>query len=202
MTGLRTLAAALLSVLALGAAGASLGGDTAPSGEEPQLAVGTPPPVPVPSGGGGGTPLDDPFLPIAVVVAGVCLIGVAYAFRGVFDRGGPDAVEEGAADPGVAALGSIAGAAADRIENSSEAENEVYRAWAAMVDHLAVDRPEATTPGEFADAAVDAGMAREDVTALTELFEEVRYGERDPGARAELAVDTLRRIEERYAGES
>ncbi len=60
--------------------------------------------------------------------------------------------------------------------------------------------PDAATPTEFAAAAVDAGMAREDVEALTEVFEAVRYGAAEPtAAREREAVEALRRIERAYA---
>ncbi|WP_436935519.1 DUF4129 domain-containing protein [Halovenus marina] len=77
------------------------------------------------------------------------------------------------------------------------AENEVYRAWEEMVEHLDVDDPDSTTPGEFASAAVDAGMQREDVTDLTHLFEDVRYGGQDPtDSREQQAREIRERIDE------
>ncbi|WP_390215270.1 DUF4129 domain-containing protein [Halobaculum halobium] len=79
-------------------------------------------------------------------------------------------------------------------------ENEVYRAWREMTGALAVDNPRSTTPAEFAVAAVDAGMDRDDVDTLTDLFEAVRYGaEPVTPEREREAVDALRRIEETYA---
>lgn len=98
------------------------------------------------------------------------------------------------------AVGARAGEAADRLESDADLENEVYRAWREMTGALAVDNPRSTTPAEFAAAAVDAGMAREDVTTLTEAFEAVRYGDEPATAEREReAVDALRRIEEAYA---
>ncbi|QZY00424.1 DUF4129 domain-containing protein [Halobaculum rubrum] len=100
------------------------------------------------------------------------------------------------------AVGARAGEAADRLESDADLENEVYRAWREMTGALAVDNPRSTTPAEFAAAAVDAGMAREDVTTLTEAFEAVRYGDEPATAEREReAVAALRRIEEAYAGE-
>ncbi|MEZ3115924.1 DUF4129 domain-containing protein [Halobaculum sp. MBLA0147] len=102
-----------------------------------------------------------------------------------------------------AAVGSVAGEAADRLEDDADVENEVYRAWREMTTHLDVPRPRSSTPAEFAAAAVDAGMAREDVTALTEVFEEVRYGDRDVTTdRERRAVEALRNLEATYADES
>jgi len=114
--------------------------------------------------------------------------------------GGEEASEE-AVD--VAAVGAAAGRAADRIEETEDEEsfeNEVYRAWAEMTDSLTVDHPESSTPGEFAAAAVDAGLERDDVERLTRLFADVRYGGAEATAdRERTAVETLRRIETAYA---
>jgi hypothetical protein len=102
------------------------------------------------------------------------------------------------ADP--AAVGEVAGRAADRLEADADVGNEVYRAWREMTIHLDVSRPRSSTPAEFAAAAVDAGMDRADVTELTEVFEEVRYGGADPTPERERrAREALRNIEERYA---
>lgn len=110
--------------------------------------------------------------------------------------------EEESPDVDVAAIGRAAGEAADRIEGDADVENEVYRAWSEMTDLLDVPNPAASTPAEFASAAVDAGMAREDVDELTDLFEQVRYGGADPTAdRERRAVAALRRIEDAYAEE-
>ena len=102
--------------------------------------------------------------------------------------------------PDIGAVGRAAGAAADRIAEEADASNEVYRAWAEMTEYLAVEGPESSTPAEFAAAAVDAGMAPDDVRELTELFEAVRYGTDDATEeREERALAALRRIETAYA---
>jgi len=106
---------------------------------------------------------------------------------------------DGEAD--AAALGEIAGRAADRIESDTpgDSENEVYRAWREMTARLDTETPETTTPREFQQAAVDAGMAPDDVRELTGLFEQVRYGgEAATADREERAVQVLRRIESTY----
>lgn len=101
------------------------------------------------------------------------------------------------------AVGTAAGRAADRLEADADLENAVFRAWREMTDLLDVPRPRTSTPAEFADRAVDAGMDREDVDALTAVFEEVRYGGADPTAERERrAVDALRRIEAAYGDRS
>lgn len=111
--------------------------------------------------------------------------------------------EEPTDDVAVEQVGEAAGRAADRLDAADvDVDNEVYRAWREMTDHLDIRRPQSSTPGEFAAAAVDAGLDRGDVTELTRLFEEVRYGDRDPTERADRAVAILRRIEDAYGSEA
>lgn len=107
-------------------------------------------------------------------------------------------------DPSV--IAKIAGEAADRIERDadtdSDLENEVYRAWKQMTDHLEVESPQTSTPGEFAEEAITIGLAEDDVMALTGLFEMVRYGAAGATpAQEREAVDILRRIEASYQQE-
>ncbi|WP_396610529.1 DUF4129 domain-containing protein [Haloferax sp. S1W] len=103
--------------------------------------------------------------------------------------------------PNVAAVGRAAGVAAERIESGdADVENEVFRAWGEMTALLDVSNRASATPEEFAAVAVDAGMDRDDVTELTRLFEEVRYGGVEATVdRERRAVDALRNIEETYA---
>jgi hypothetical protein len=69
-----------------------------------------------------------------------------------------------------------------------------------MTELLDVDEPSSTTPGEFATAAVAAGLGRSDVDELTRLFEDVRYGSTEPSEDLEArALAVFRRIESRYA---
>ncbi|WP_293033289.1 DUF4129 domain-containing protein [Natronococcus sp.] len=99
-----------------------------------------------------------------------------------------------------AAVGSAAGRAADRIDEGTAADNEVYRAWREMTAPLEVDRPNSSTPREFADAAIEAGLERDHVDELTRLFEDVRYGGSETTAAMERrAVSVLRKIESEYA---
>ena len=149
--------------------------------------------------------------PVVLVFVGLVVVGaLALALSGrsglssvlspvTPDRGAPEGSDDPRPGATAAAVGRAAGRAADRIETGTDVENEVYRAWREMTDHLEVDRPESSTPGEFAAAAVDAGMIREDVTELTRLFEEVRYGgyEADED-RERRAVEALRELEREY----
>jgi len=162
---------------------------------------------------GGGEAIAQPSLIsqfLLVGVLGLLAVVAILVLTGDHDQTVADGAdgegEEDAADPvDVAAVGEAAGRAADRIEETDEGEsfeNEVYRAWAEMTDSLTVDHPESSTPGEFAAAAVDAGLEREDVEQLTRLFADVRYGGAEATAdREQAAVDTLRRIEATYAGD-
>jgi hypothetical protein len=155
-----------------------------------------------PPGGGGTGDASSPSLPLGLLaVLGLALVGVALVIRRVQGRSGEPGGEEAAdhgGDDRAAAVGRAAGRAADRLE-AGAADNEVYRAWREMTDLLEVEDPETSTPGEFADAAVDAGLAGEDVRELTRLFEDVRYGDAPPENYEDRAADVFRRIEAQYA---
>lgn len=157
-------------------------------------------------GGGGGTATPLPAESTALLAAlGLALVAAAALLvraTGDDDPGQPSTADE-SGHASAAAIGRAAGRAADRIERDAPADNAVYRAWREMAGHLEVADPATSTPAEFADAAVEAGMAPGDVDELTALFEDVRYGGRDPTEdREERAVDALRRIEAEYAGGS
>lgn len=108
--------------------------------------------------------------------------------------------EDATPDDAVDDVAAAAGAAADRIDTTADVDNEVFRAWREMTDHLDIPNPESSTTGEFAHAAIEAGMNRDDVLALKGLFDEVRYGQADPSAdREERAVSVLRDIESTYS---
>lgn len=95
-------------------------------------------------------------------------------------------------------IASAAGDAADEL--ADDTENGVYRAWARMAEVLDVEHPDTSTPREFADAALAAGLNPEDVSELTELFEEVRYGTTDvTPAQEDRAREALRRIEQTHS---
>ena len=162
----------------------------------------------LPGGGGGGsadgatqTFATDPPL-LAIALGAVLLLGVALALRSSGDEtDDTEPIPNPATD--VAAIGRAAGRSADRIAGESSVENEVYRAWREMTTHLGVERPQSSTPGEFARAATRAGMAHEDVTELTDLFRAVRYGgSAVTDDRETRAVAALRRIEREYADAS
>lgn len=137
----------------------------------------------------------------AVAVLGIAVLVAAVVLVQATDDA-PAASTEPPADPEptatAAAVGRAAGRAADRIEADAAVDNAVYRAWREMTDDLELPR-ETSTPGEFADAAVAAGMAPTDVRELTTLFEDVRYGgEAADEEREQRALAALRRIEDAY----
>lgn len=180
-----------------------------PTGDEWNLDL--PNATQLPAGGsGGGDPGSTlaptpPSIILTILLALTLVVALVLLVKSTEgDTMETDEVSEPEPEPDVqiAAVGRAAGEAADRIEAEGDLDNEVYRTWREMTAHLAVERPESSTPAEFAVAAVDAGMDRLDVGELTTLFEEVRYGDRPPTAeREERAVDALRRIETEYAEE-
>lgn len=145
------------------------------------------------------------LLVLLLTVVAVGVVAVAVYASGRDDGDVDDDVEtpEPPDDDATGEIGRVAGLAADRIDETGDGiENEVYRAWREMADSLEVASPETTTPREFQRAAVDGGMADDDVEALTSLFEAVRYGDREATEATERrAVETLRRIESSYGGE-
>lgn len=162
-------------------------------------------------GGEGGTGGDDADGPetIPAVLTVALLAGALIGVLGVFYLSGRDDEESPTAEEATsesesdrAAIGRAAGRAADELESAEGLGNAVYRAWAEMTAPLPVEHPESSTPAEFATAAVEAGMPRDEVTEVTALFEEVRYGGSEPSAGQEQrAVEALRRIEAAYAGD-
>lgn len=140
--------------------------------------------------------------PLLIAASLVLAVGGAFAFLYIVtdEHESLEAEEEPLEESvDLSKVGEAAGDAANRIERQADVSNEVYRAWSEMVRHLHVSNPEATTPDEFESRAIEAGMDSQDVSELTRLFEEVRYGEQDPAERETRALTALRRIEEAYA---
>lgn len=141
-------------------------------------------------------------------VLGVLLVGLlGLGVLGVLlheSRTTDDPDSAGTDGAALSAIGRSAGRAADRIaQTDTPLDNEVYRAWKEMTDHLDIEAPVTRTPEEFRATARSAGMAAPDVDVLTDLFRDVRYGGRRPtDEREAAATDALRRIEERYADEA
>jgi len=166
---------------------------------------------------GGGSPRADGesdqtrSLPLAPLLGFlmVVMVGITLLMRQLRLGSDDDTGEDGVESPEeTAAMGAIAGRAADRIEDSpaddgSDTDNEVYRAWGEMTAQLDIESGETTTPREFERRAAAAGMSPDDVRELTDLFETVRYGgEAATEERERRAVSVLRRIESTYGGGS
>lgn len=154
-------------------------------------------------GSGRATDTAQPSPPsrLVLLVLGLALVGAVVALVRTSDdeRTDSSGTDEGRS-ANAAAVGRAAGRAADRLERDAAVGNDVYRTWREMTELLDVDDPDTSTPGEFAAAAVEAGLGREDVDELTRLFEDVRYGDTQPVDEHERhAITVFRRIEERYA---
>ncbi|WP_435363362.1 DUF4129 domain-containing protein [Haloarchaeobius sp. DYHT-AS-18] len=166
------------------------------------------------SGSGDDEQRQQPFdVPLLLLLGGAGILAVvlvgAWSVSGDDDdedevvEVSEDAAQADDAPVDTQAISTAAGRAADRIESSSDVDNEIYRAWVEMTRHLPVDHPETSTPREFERAAVDAGFDRADVQTLTDLFESVRYGAADATPEREArAVEALRRLEAHNEGET
>ncbi|MFC6730687.1 DUF4129 domain-containing protein [Natronoarchaeum mannanilyticum] len=162
-----------------------------------------------PGGGGGpGDPVGSGNMLVTIALFGAVLVGVVAVFGAEYipwqrddDTTRAEVAEEASDDD--ESIGEAAGRAADRIESAEDsAENEVYRAWREMAESVDVGNPRTSTPAEFAAAAADAGLDRDRVAELTELFEAVRYGDRPvTEEREERAVAALREIEREHGGD-
>ncbi|HMB50851.1 MAG TPA: DUF4129 domain-containing protein [Natronoarchaeum rubrum] len=162
-------------------------------------------------GGGGGGGLGEPVgrgnMFVTIALLGALLVGAIAIFGAEYIPGGDDddttRAEVAAEVRDDESIGAAAGRAADRIEGAEDgAENEVYRAWREMAESVDVADPRTSTPAEFAAAAVDAGLDRDRVEELTELFEAVRYGDRPvTDERERRAVEALRGIERAHGGD-
>lgn len=114
----------------------------------------------------------------------------------------PDRPPDESSETQLESVAATAGTAADQIQQTDSFENEIYRAWWEMTRSLSLSSPHTKTPGEFKAAAIRAGMEEQDVHDLTQLFNSVRYGNRELTAEDERhAVTVLERIEESYQEE-
>ncbi len=155
-----------------------------------------------PGAGSNGVPAISDWFPLLALLGAFALFVITMmVMAGKGERpsvtGSSD--ESAAGEDLTTELGAAAGRAADRLESADADDNEVYRAWREMVGLLDVGDVREATPRAFAREATRVGLDPDDVAALTELFEEVRYGDRAPSAdRESTAVSLLRRIESRY----
>ncbi len=81
----------------------------------------------------------------------------------------------------------------------ADPDSEVERAWLKLVRRVDADDPKTRTPGEWASAAVDAGLDADAVTTVTRAFESVRYGGDDETEERRRRVRrALDRLDARY----
>ncbi|MFC6768804.1 DUF4129 domain-containing protein, partial [Natrinema soli] len=73
------------------------------------------------------------------------------------------------------------------------ADNDVYRAWQAVVEAVGKQADDAATPGDVREAAIAHGFDADTVDELTRLFEDSRYGGREPDSDRERRARTLQR---------
>ena len=73
-------------------------------------------------------------------------------------------------------------------------DDPVEREWATVIQHLNLEFPERMTTSECLRAAIDAGYDPDAIETLTDVFEEVRYGERPT---TEERIETARRCRRR-----
>jgi hypothetical protein len=151
------------------------------------------------SGSGG---VEAPGIPpalLAVVLGGAVIVAVATLYNMTGEEESFELVEDETDEPDAADFARAAGNAADRIqEKNVSVDNAVYRAWLEMTGLLNIENPDTTAPRDFAEAAIDTGLAADDVYELTELFNEVRYGGKSPEGREDRATEVLRNIERTY----
>lgn len=92
------------------------------------------------------------------------------------------------------------GRKSDETPKIAEPDSEpksVEEAWEALVERLALDRPSVRTPAECARIAIAAGFPAEPVSRLTDVFREIRYGNRPPSPdRTKLAREAARRLDD------
>jgi transglutaminase-like putative cysteine protease len=136
---------------------------------------------------------------------------LAAEFRAAADEGWREALAFLARLPGRARLPDVrawaagvvraarAAAAAGRNGGDDSAGGRLQSLWRQFVAVVGVDRWRTKTPGEVARTAVDRGLPRQPVYALTDAFRDAAYGDRDTDSRlerAQSALDVLRSDDE------
>ena len=96
-------------------------------------------------------------------------------------------------------LADQAQATLDTLHAGGDLKNAVLRCYFEMsrilLEQRSLRRDRSMTPHEFEGLLVSKGLPAESVSLLTRLFEEVRYGTKEPGQREEwMAVTSLTAI--------
>jgi hypothetical protein len=140
---------------------------------------------------------------VAVLALGVVLFLVArwFTYRELVRETSTSPQELEAAQE---AFAQQAAETANRIRQGRPLQGEVIRCYREM-DHLLSRRrqlkPTYLTPREFAEALRRLGIQSVHVEQLTQLFELVRYGEREDAAMAQQALACLDNLREVYGTE-
>ncbi|AQL42531.1 hypothetical protein BV210_07320 [Halorientalis sp. IM1011] len=139
-----------------------------------------------------------PTVPPALLLILTALVVAALALAGLrHRRDGTDRPPEPEVSVDPERGRDDATGASAAISDAPPTDNDVYRAWRAMVSELDVTYGETTTPREFAREAVEAGADSAAVERLTDLFDRVRYGAVEPTEERERAArDALAAVED------
>ena len=91
-----------------------------------------------------------------------------------------------------------------RIVLDTDSENVVYVSWSGLIEHSDIEDFRTKTPSEIAERAKDAGLDPGAVDELTDVFEEVRYGDGEPTPeqekRAKRAFERIKRSARKEQG--
>ncbi|MDS0278486.1 DUF4129 domain-containing protein [Halomicroarcula sp. S1AR25-4] len=122
---------------------------------------------------------------LLALVALAVLVGIAYRYR----------------EEIISLLGMMVGAKAPPDEGTETLrpapENDVQRAWVALLQRAGITRPRTRTPRDCARAAVETGFDAEAVHRLRRAFEDVQYGGESPsGERVRVARESLQSLGE------
>jgi len=102
-------------------------------------------------------------------------------------------------------IGEEAQLALDELQAGGNLRNTVIRCYYEMSrvlhEQRGIQRDQGMTPREFEDALVQRGLPAQPIQQLTRVFEEVRYGDKEPGEREErMAITSLAAIVEACKG--
>lgn len=121
--------------------------------------------------------------------------GLFSLFDGLSRAGGSFRRRSSSDDADEPAASAVATSADGDEDDGPHLPRSVEEAWATMVELVPIRNRRSTTPGEYARAAIDAGLPATPVQRLTALFEETRYGDRPSTVdRVQSARAALRSI--------
>lgn len=128
---------------------------------------------------------------VALTVAGLVVALVVLVVVMIFRRRAQQSAYERLVEQAQAAI--------DDLRAGADLRQTILRCYRAMSQVLderrGIHREKAMTPHEFEEQLFRQGLPAEPVHQLTWLFEEVRYGNREPGTGAEkTAIDCLEQI--------